>query len=433
MRRLLLAITTWEWLLLLLLLPVLIFSSSTGALALFALPLFWLIRKAATGRFFPHTPYNVTILVLAAAVLISFLAVFDIALSFPKIAGIVFGIALFFASVEHCRQRDSGLWTVLAVLLLAGSAAAVFSVFFTTWAGPFRMLEQAKRSLPLDLPALPGAVSGVINPNELAGVMAWIVPVAAAVLFGYWRPLWRATWRGSRILLLALAAALLINTFILLATWSRGGLASVFLAILVMLAIAYPWGRWLLLFGLLAGILLLSTAGPDLLLGAPSAAIESFGLQARLEIWSRGLYAFADFPLTGVSMNGFRRLVHLLYPLFSIESDTDIGHAHNHLLQAGLDLGIAGLIAYLAVWILSAALLWNALRDRMGAASGLRPLHIGLAGSLTAGWLFGIVDVIALGARPGFIWWLLLALVSVSTTDVFGRPSRERAVGHSFD
>jgi hypothetical protein len=38
-------------------------------------------------------------------------------------------------------------------------------------------------------------------------------------------------------------------------------------------------------------------------------------------------------------------------------------------------------------------------------------LIIGLIGSLTAGWFFGILDAIALGARPGFLWWLLLALV----------------------
>lgn len=425
MRRLLLAITTWEWLLLLLLLPLIVFTSSVGALALLILPLFWVIRKAATGHFFPRTPYNAAILVLATAVLISFLAVFDIALSFPKIAGVVFGIALYFAAVEQCRQRENGVWLILAAVALVGTAIAVLSVFFATWSGPFRFLAQAKDLLPLAVPALPGAVSGVINPNELAGVLAWIVPLLAAVLFGYRRDMWHANRRGSRLLLLALAACLLINTFVLLATWSRGGLVSVFVAVLVMLAIEFSWGRWLLLIGLLGGLALLISSGPDVLLGAPSAAIESFGLQARLEIWSRGLYALEDFPFTGVSMNGFRRIVHVLYPLFSIGPGTDIGHVHNHLLQAGLDLGIMGLIAYLALWFLSGALLWKGLRNKSEPAARMRPLQVGLAGSLAAGWFFGIVDVVALGARPGFIWWLLIALVAVSTTAVFYSASQE--------
>ena len=35
-----------------------------------------------------------------------------------------------------------------------------------------------------------------------------------------------------------------------------------------------------------------------------------------------------------------------------------------------------------------------------------------MAGSLLAGWVFGIVDAVALGARPAFIWWLLLGLTA---------------------
>ena len=39
-------------------------------------------------------------------------------------------------------------------------------------------------------------------------------------------------------------------------------------------------------------------------------------------------------------------------------------------------------------------------------------LMAGLAGALLAGWLFGIVDAVALGARPAFLWWLLLGLTA---------------------
>ena len=107
-------------------------------------------------------------------------------------------------------------------------------------------------------------------------------------------------------------------------------------------------------------------------------------------------------------MNGFRRVVHILYPLFLVAPDTDLGHAHNQLLQAGLDLGIPGLISYLGIWLLSAALLyksWQPLKSHPQHA-----LVIGISGALAAGWLFGLLDAIALGARPGFIWWLLLAV-----------------------
>jgi putative inorganic carbon (HCO3(-)) transporter len=41
--------------------------------------------------------------------------------------------------------------------------------------------------------------------------------------------------------------------------------------------------------------------------------------------------------------------VPILYPFFTVPPDTDIAHAHNIFLQTALDLGIPGLVAYLAL------------------------------------------------------------------------------------
>jgi putative inorganic carbon (HCO3(-)) transporter len=110
-----------------------------------------------------------------------------------------------------------------------------------------------------------------------------------------------------------------------------------------------------------------------------------------------------------MSMNGFRRVVHILYPLFLISPATDIAHAHNQLLQTGLDLGLPGLVAYLALWWISAVLLWRSWRGAPDTAH--RALVVGVAGALVASWIFGLLDAISLGAKPGFMWWLLLALL----------------------
>jgi putative inorganic carbon (HCO3(-)) transporter len=186
-----------------------------------------------------------------------------------------------------------------------------------------------------------------------------------------------------------------------------------------MLAINFFWGRWLLVAGVVGVVALFFIFGQDQMLASPSDAAEQLGFQARVQIWSRGLEALEEFPLTGLSMNGFRVLVRSFYPLTLVSPTMDIGHAHNHLLQAGLDLGIPGMISYLAIWILSAGLLWDGLRIESSAAVNYRPLLSGLAGSLAAAWLFGIVDAVALGARPGFIWWLLIALLTAVYSAVY--------------
>lgn len=418
MQRLLQAITNWEWLLLLLLLPLLLLNAAYSALILLILPVFLIIRKISSGHFFPRTPFNSSLVVLALSILVSLTAVFSISLSLPKISGLVLGIALYFAAVEHCRQRANGIWHILGAVILAGTTMAIAAVPFARWPTPAGILNQASTLLPQRIANLPGTADGLINLNELAGVLTWIVPLIAAVLFGYWRPLWRSSRWIAKVIPAILAASLVITSFILLASGSRGGIASVSIALLVMLAIKSSWGRWLLLAGLLAGVVLLFVMGPELLLASPADAAETLRLQGRLEIWSRGIEALSEFPLTGLGMNGFRRLVQVYYPLTLIPPTTDIGHAHNHLLQAGLDLGLGGMIAYLSLWILSAGLLWGGLRtvQTQTAVNPTRPLMVGLAGALSAGWLFGILDAIALGARPGFIWWLLIALVAASTS-----------------
>jgi len=114
-------------------------------------------------------------------------------------------------------------------------------------------------------------------------------------------------------------------------------------------------------------------------------------------------------------MNTFRRVLPVLYPLFSIGPEADIGHAHNTFLQAGVDLGMPGLIAYLAIHISALAMmasLWRRMNELPLPLALSRAAILGLGGGLAAHLLYGITDAVALGAKPGLLWWLLLALVA---------------------
>ena len=44
------------------------------------------------------------------------------------------------------------------------------------------------------------------------------------------------------------------------------------------------------------------------------------------------------------------------------------------------------------------------------AGGALRLLALGVLGGLLAHFLFGITDAVALGAKPGFLFWWLLAM-----------------------
>lgn len=404
----------WEWVAYAALLPILLFPSGWRALALVGLPLLWLLRGAVTREFFPRTPLNGAILLMALALLVSLYATFDMALSFSKIAGVVLGMSLFFTAVFYIRNHRHGLGYVTAATLLAGVGMVIIGAAGTRWTGLLAPLNQMQHFLPFPVSDLPGT-SGGVNANQLAGVIAWVAPLALGLLLGLLPMVRRAPGVWRKLLWLAalgvLAGIMTLCVPLLLATQSRGGWAAFALALLLMLLLVGKWGRVLAATAVVLLVAFLLGAGIDTqiiqrLMGESSA---NFGLGGRLEIWSRAIYALQDFPITGVSMNGFRRVVPILYPLFLVSPDTDIAHAHNHLLQAGLDLGIPGLIAYLALWLLSGWLVWQGWRQASSAAA--RGLAIGLAGALAGGWFFGVLDAIALGARPGFLWWLLLALV----------------------
>jgi putative inorganic carbon (HCO3(-)) transporter len=136
------------------------------------------------------------------------------------------------------------------------------------------------------------------------------------------------------------------------------------------------------------------------------------GAATRLELWSRAITAIRDFPLTGVGMNMFRRVMPVMYPVFLTLPEADVAHVHNHLLQAALDLGLPGLIAYLAIWFGAAALLIHTLRTTTRSE---RWIAGGLAAGMIAYFLFGTADTIALGAKVGIFFWLALALIVASS------------------
>jgi putative inorganic carbon (HCO3(-)) transporter len=422
MRQAAKVIMQWEWLWLLFLLPILLFPLGLGSLFLLLVPILWLTRWISVGRFFPPTAYDVAIAVLLLMVLVSLYATFDIGISLAKVSGVLLGIALFYGAIAYTRQHRNGLWHLLVVFLGAGVVIALAGLIGVRWLTPFAFLNNVRAALPVAPAAVPGTIDGMINPNEVAGALDWTLPVFVAITFALGRslrrplgrslrrPLGQWPWWKHMLLFLLLVGTTLFTLAILLATLSRSAILGLFFSLLVMVAIPYRWGRWLLLAAMLAGLGFAFYFGPEVIFPDNSQNSGQFDLQIRLEIWSRALYALADFPLTGLGMNGFRYVVHDLYPLFLIPADVDLAHAHNHWLQAGLDLGIVGLVAYLALWLISMALLWQSWQWAGGPYQ--QALIVGLSGAVAAGWVFGLFDAIALGARPGFLWWLLLALIA---------------------
>ena len=143
----------------------------------------------------------------------------------------------------------------------------------------------------------------------------------------------------------------------------------------------------------------------------------------RPEIWLRAVSAIQDFPWTGIGLGLFEPVIPQLYPYFVLADG--IEHAHNLFLQVGVDMGIPGLVAYLAIIFCTVAALarplqrpWRrTVQDQTSQSERRRQsrnwaLAAGTLASLAAMGVHGLVDAVTWGTKLAFLPWLLFALAT---------------------
>jgi O-antigen ligase len=130
-----------------------------------------------------------------------------------------------------------------------------------------------------------------------------------------------------------------------------------------------------------------------------------------------------------MGVDTFRRLMPVRYPAAVVPDSYDIGHAHNQLLQAAVDLGLPGLAGYLALWIATAALAYSSYRA--STSPWHRALAAGIGAALLASFLHGLADAVALVSKPGILFWALLALDAALYRQVRLLPTRQPSLPSS--
>ena len=379
--------------------------------ALLALALVWLLALALDRAALPRTPFNLALLPLVITLGVGILVSADPADSLPKATGVVLGLAVwrFIAIAVNSRRHVAVAVGLLLVICLGFSLTGVLNlrdlpkIPVLAAANPFRNL------------ALPGVEQLTTHPNQLAALIAFFLPLLVALLVAPPRP-------GGRLWRVVLAAVTLVVVGILALTQSRGGwiagAVGLFALLALWAAILPPSPRRralrlaiaLVLLAALAGVL---WVGPgtlwELWLNPPeeTAVGTLWTLGVRRQIWPWAVTAIGDFPFTGVGLGAFRHVVFRLYPL-PPWPDYDVGHAHNIFLQTALDTGLPGLVAYVAVLFVAAAVGWRVARRD----PGLRAVSLGLLAGLVALHVFGLADALVLGAKAALVFWFALGLLA---------------------
>jgi putative inorganic carbon (HCO3(-)) transporter len=394
----------------------------TGLLA------YWVFAAAIARRVAPldtRTPASVAVVALGGCVLIATVLSPLPSRSLLAAGSILFGLVLFAAIVAWVVYHRS---IALPFWLFVGTATSlsVLALPAIRWKEQFRLFR-----LPIYEPLirLSERMSETVHANVLAGGLVIVLPVLLAAALA------PPTTSGAPVIALlptqtsqlrrALVAVLCASSFsMLVLTQSRAGYIAGIVGCLVVVGLMWTRKvRWLLVtLGIVAVIGLLFPSGRTLL--HQMLQLQALGgIDARFEIWSDTVETVARLPLTGAGPGTFTAVIPILYDIhYDIQS---FPHAHNLLLQIGYDVGIPGLIGYLAVVLIVLVIGVESLcivRQRADQ-SHLYAIVSGGLGGVTAMQLHGVLDAVQWNTRLAFLTWLVFALiVSVCTLVLRSQP-----------
>ena len=316
-------------------------------------------------------------------------------------SGLIGGCAVLWWAGNRARLT----WTACG-LIAAGVAMAALSFVTVRWSQTklFLIPEAFYARFPL-------LVSDAVHPNIMASAMVLLLPLPLALLASpladAGRPVrYRLLLRG------VLAVAVLLMGVVLLLTKSRGGYVAAAVGVLALLWLSGRRGLALalLLVCVVIGVWLVSYGGNvETMVDLVDRTADPATLAFRLNVWRVALWMMADFPFTGVGMGTFNEVGALLYPFY----ETQNPGAHNVYLQAGVDLGLPGLIAYLAflglvVWMAGQAVR----RCEEAGSSVLHRVAIGGLSGMIALLVHGLIDVTLWNTRAAFLPWLVMGMLA---------------------
>ena len=361
--------------------------------------LFWPLRWLVKGRPSVRTPIDIPVLVLMLMVPVTLWATALPQRTLPQVTRLVAGIFLFYALVNWTDTRGR-LRTMLDAFVLLTILLALIAPFGVEW------LTTKYPLLPIGLfERLPLLLSDPANPNVMAGFLTILLPIAFAFILFTWRDL-------SVIEKLLSLLAVLTATAMLVMTQSRGAWLAFMLATGVLVVLRWRKAWIVMGVGLLIATIAVIFFGAGALLEGFVGEGRLLSLEGRLEVWSRALYMIQDFSLTGVGMGMFMDVTDLLYPFFLFRPGT-IEHAHNLYLQVAADLGIPGLVAWLAALGGMTGASWRLyLAGRRNEDLLVSGLGAGLFCSQIALIIHGLTDAVTWGmVRPAPLVWAIWGVV----------------------
>jgi putative inorganic carbon (HCO3(-)) transporter len=396
-----------------------------SGLLVLLIPAMWAMRFRVRGVWSIRTGFDGPVALLLALLPLTLLPVAEMPLAIPRFEMVVVGVALVYALANSLTTAEGTVRTFYATVAVLSVGILVPALIVGDWPSAQKLpfVPAIWSWVPVGIRmALPDVGGSGINPNEVGGVLTLLLPLSIATGFNY-------TGSRSRRLSDSAGRLVLILPFligvVILLTQSRSAYVGCVVGGVILFASAIRAARDATrvtpVLAILAGA---AVSGAGLVVAAlvwvwvSSDQSGASSLSARAELWRTGWLLVWDFPVSGIGMGQLSDTLHALYPPNLTPSDQFVPHVHNLALQAALDLGIPGAIAFLGILVM----FFLGLAMAYHRAEGPIRLVIASLGAGVAGYLaFGLTDAVALTARGGIVLWIALGFGAACCRGVRGR------------
>jgi O-antigen ligase len=260
-------------------------------------------------------------------------------------------------------------------------------------------------------------LGGGLDPNDTAALLVASIPIALTL----------ASERGvlRRLFFLAIA---LVSVGALVKTGSRGGMLGLVAMALSLVIIARGRQRLGYIVTIVIGAAVFAASAQDQLRERFATTFESDYNQTdedgRIQIWKRGIGYMVSNPLLGVGPNNFGVAEGMISDKANDRTrrrGVKFAAAHNSFVQIGAELGVGGLVAFVAMIGTALAGCW-----RVARSTGQSDPHLVLWGRAGFVSLFGIsvsAFFLSLAYTP-----MVLVIVTLCTAVILSAArARERA------
>jgi len=370
--------------------PFFIFPALDRTWILLIVGVWFVFKWKVSGRFLKRTVVDWAVFVLLFQVFISTLGADDLALSVPKIAGVVYGVLVFYTVVEFVNSKKR-LQMGIVVFLVGGIVISMVGILGME--SLEKKTDKAKLDFILSLNEkipkinfnLPRAEEG-ISPNAVGGTLVLVIPLFFAAMV-YYRKHKSEEKRWALFFWIALVFFFL-EIFILFLTASRGSWVALTIALAFLVWVYYliPRRKTAWLAPVMGGAALFLMLGYMAIVSTENIEVAASEL--------KGKYM-------GRGMNHVRMEPGIGY---------DRAHVHNQMLNIAAELGIPGLVAFLAVLAGIGFMTWKVWWESKD--SWMRAVVLGLGAGQLAHFIWGMGDTLSLGGKPGIVFWVSLGLIA---------------------